>query len=41
MKKSVVEEIFLHRALIIECEQKCDTVGTQTIMDAANEIDLL
>lgn len=41
VKKSVVEEIFLHRALIIECEQKCDTVGTQAIMDAANEIDLL
>lgn len=31
----------LHRALIIGCEQKRGTVGTQDIMDAANEIDLL
>ena len=31
----------LHRALIIGCEQKRDTVGTETIMDAANEIDLV
>lgn len=31
----------LHRALIIGCEQKRDTAGTETIMDAANEIDLI
>ena len=31
----------LHRALIIGCEQKRDTIGTETIMDAANEIDLV
>lgn len=31
----------LHRALIIGCEQKRDAVGTETIMDAANEIDLV
>ena len=31
----------LHRALIIGCEQKRDTVGTEVVMDAANEIDLL
>ncbi|MCD8103709.1 MAG: AAA family ATPase [Lachnospiraceae bacterium] len=31
----------LHRALIIGCEEKLRTVGTKTIMDAANEIDLV
>ncbi len=31
----------LHRALIIGCEQKQSTVGTETVMDAANEIDLV
>ena len=31
----------LHRSLIIGCEQKRDTVSTETIMDAANEIDLV
>ena len=31
----------LHRSLIIGCEQKRDVVGTETIMDAANEIDLV
>lgn len=31
----------LHRALIIGCEQKRDVIGTETIMDAANEIDLV
>lgn len=31
----------LHRALIIGSEQKRDTVGTETVMDAANEIDLV
>lgn len=31
----------LHRALIIGCEQKRDMVGTETVMDAANEIDLV
>ena len=31
----------LHRALIIGCEQKRDIVGTETVMDAANEIDLV
>lgn len=31
----------LHRALIIGCEQKQDTIGTETIMDAANEIELV
>ena len=31
----------LHRALIIGCEQKREIVGTEVVMDAANEIDLL
>lgn len=30
----------LHRALIIGCEQKLDTVGTETVMDASNEMEL-
>lgn len=30
----------LHRALIIGCEQKADTVGTETIMEASNEMEL-
>lgn len=31
----------LHRALIIGCERKFDMVGTEAVMEAANEIDLL
>lgn len=33
--------VLLHRALIIGCEQKRDKVGTETIMDASNEIELV
>lgn len=31
----------LHKALIIGCEQKNRTIGTGTIMDASNEIELI
>ena len=31
----------LHRALIIGCGEKLRTVGAKTIMDAANEIELV
>ena len=33
--------MLLHRALIIGCEQKRDIIGTETVMDAVNEIDLV
>lgn len=31
----------IHKALMIGCEQKLRTINTQSIMDAANEIDLI
>lgn len=31
----------MHKALMIGCEQKLRTIGTKSIMDAANEIDLV
>lgn len=31
----------IHKALMIGCEQKLCTINTQSIMDAANEIDLI